>query len=275
MRFSERMGLKPVKQLIQTESMDADLRNSLWNILNLHCWEDTGVFLAGSTKNIFQELWINFFKWPLNTLSTVWDSAYGTITNLYFSFEWWKVYEFVEFIAQNHDGLPRDFEVICNKILERELSAYRFIDGKISPITATEEIKAIENALTIPDKFKNVKIHLRNALEKFSDRKNPDYRNSIKESISAVEAIAILITKNPKTSLEKALSSIESKIGLHGALKSAFSKLYGYTSDAEGIRHALTEEPNLSSDDAKFMLVSCSAFANYLIEKIESAGIKV
>ncbi len=68
---------------------------------------------------------------------------------------------------------------------------------------------------------------------------------------------------------------IEKKVELHPALKKAFDSLYGYTSDADGIRHALLDEPNLDSEDAKFMLVSCSAFINYLISKSSKAGIKL
>ncbi|MEB7145202.1 hypothetical protein NEM79_21265, partial [Escherichia coli] len=50
---------------------------------------------------------------------------------------------------------------------------------------------------------------------------------------------------------------------------SAFSQLYGYTSDQGGICHALTEEDvNPTLAEAKFMLVTCSAFSNYLLSKI-------
>jgi len=54
---------------------------------------------------------------------------------------------------------------------------------------------------------------------------------------------------------------------LHNALKTGFSAIYGYTSDAEGIRHALLDKSDLKFDDAKFMLVACTAFVNYLIGK--------
>ncbi|WGS63939.1 hypothetical protein [Marinitoga aeolica] len=52
-------------------------------------------------------------------------------------------------------------------------------------------------------------------------------------------------------------------------------KLYGYTSDEKGIRHALLEgeSTNISFDEAKFMLVSCSAYVNYLIEKVSKIGL--
>lgn len=62
---------------------------------------------------------------------------------------------------------------------------------------------------------------------------------------------------------------------MHPALKGAFEKLYGYTSSAKGIRHALLDEPNLGFEDAKFMLVSCSAFVNYLKSKAAKAGINL
>jgi len=35
------------------------------------------------------------------------------------------------------------------------------------------------------------------------------------------------------------------------------------------------DEPTLDIEDATFMLVSCSAFVNYLVVKAQKAGIKV
>jgi hypothetical protein len=78
-----------------------------------------------------------------------------------------------------------------------------------------------------------------------------------------------------RATVEQALKEVEAKVGLHGALKKGFSNLYGYTSSAEGIRHALLEDPKLSFEDAKFMLVSCSTFVNYLVSKASKAGIKI
>lgn len=57
----------------------------------------------------------------------------------------------------------------------------------------------------------------------------------------------------------------EGKVKLHPALKGAFDKLYGYTSSNSGIRHALVDDSiPVCSEDARFMLISCSAFINYL-----------
>ena len=62
---------------------------------------------------------------------------------------------------------------------------------------------------------------------------------------------------------------------IHGALKEAFDHLYGYTSSEEGIRHGSIKESEVDFDIAKFMLVSCSAFVNYLVSRASKAGIKL
>ncbi|MHC4308090.1 MAG: AbiJ-NTD4 domain-containing protein, partial [Planctomycetota bacterium] len=113
-------------------------------------------------------------------------------------------------------------------------------------------------------KYEGVNAHLKRALELLSDKKNPDYRNSIKESISAVESITKIITEKPSSTLGDALKVLEKNGKIHTALKKGFSALYGFTSDEGGVRHAMLEEPDLSSADAKFFLLSCTSFVNYL-----------
>lgn len=124
----------------------------------------------------------------------------------------------------------------------------------------------LEQALNDND-FPAVRAHLRRALELLSNQKSPDYRNSIKESISAVESLAKVMSGKPKATLGDALKLIEKKGKVHPSLKEGFSKLYGYTSDEGGIRHAMLDEPSLSAADAKFFLLACTNFINYLKSK--------
>lgn len=51
-------------------------------------------------------------------------------------------------------------------------------------------------------------------------------------------------------------------------MERAFSNLYVYTSDENGIRHGRIDFTNAPEEDAKYMLLSCSAFVNYLIAKM-------
>ena len=104
----------------------------------------------------------------------------------------------------------------------------------------------------------------------YAKRPIPDYENSIKESISAVEAMCCIITgmTGKQATLGNAIKKLKDcGVHIHSAMESAFSSLYGYTSDENGIRHGGIDFANTPAEDAKYMLISCSAFVNYLIEK--------
>ena len=93
-----------------------------------------------------------------------------------------------------------------------------------------------------------------------SKKPEPDYQNSIKESISAVEGICKLLTKIESGGIKDALRILADKIEIPVALKEGFEKLYGYTSGKDGIRHPILSKRNVGFAEAKYMLVSCSAF---------------
>lgn len=271
MKFSQRLGFSPVKDLVQIESMDDDLINSLWSVFLENMVEKTPLFDLGS---FMKRLWFNFFKYPLDTLS-LWDDGSASpdyvkkVLRKYFydpKTEWYERYDFIEFCAKTSS---KNFIDIINAVLEREQSAYRFVNKQLVQITSSLEIKEIEEAILKSNKYSSVNTHLNTAIHLLSDRKKPDYRNSIKESISAIESICKIFTQNEKATLGEALNKLEKSYDLHPALKKSFSSLYGYTSDDAGIRHALTENNRIIDyHEAKFILVTCSAFANFLISKM-------
>lgn len=278
--FSERFGLKPIRTSLQDSDMDANLRNGLWNVFYDQCWRSQFVSIGRRIPTdalgaFIETLWSLHFHLPIDTIPGKLELCHRKIKEQFFGATWNEVYDFIEFAAKNFPArrVGEKLAVSCNKVLERELSAFRFVGTQLTRITAKEETEAIEEALAIPRDA--VKIHVATALSHLSNRKTPDYRNSIKESISAVEAILRIWPDVGKADFDKAIEKIASQIGLHGALKESFKKMYAYTSDAEGIRHALLDEPTLDFDDAKFMLVSCSAFVNYLTAKAAKRGINL
>ena len=269
MTFSQRMGITPVRTALQVDSMDDALRNSLWNILYEKVWDpfQRSFSLA---RTIVRNLWADHLKRAVDAIP---DDKYEAISEIrahFFGLPWNGVYDFIDWIAQdrNINHLIARFPEECNAILAREHSGYRFIERRLVRITSEEEITAIESALGNSDKYKPVSDHLKRALELLASRTVPDCPNSIKESISAVEAMCQIITGSPGATLGQAVKKLEDTgVRLHPAYRDALSKMYGYTSDADGISHALLDESTLDADDARFMLVSCSAFTNYLKAK--------
>lgn len=278
MTFSQRIGKTPIKKFVQKDEIDDNLRNSLWNAITLAYWRrfnNTDCYnsyypeIEGSNlKSLIFGIWLNFLKEPIDEIPKYFSEVLEQLRNFFYDAEWYEVYDFIEFIAKNGpDDWQEDFISGSNFILERENSAYRFVSGQLLEITSEVEIEAVEFAIEQSSPYFGTRQHLQTALTLLSDREKPDYRNSIKESISAVESLTKAITGNDKATLGAALKMLEAE--LHPALTKAFSSLYGYTSDTGGIRHALLDEDTVTKADAKFMLVSCSAFVGYLIEKVE------
>lgn len=281
MRFSERYGYKPVREIIQKESIDQELKNALWSIYDRLIFANfrnsnrfnSSSILGSNLEGLFLNIYMNLFHKPTDEIPQLFRSGIQRLKEYFMTCEWYEVYDFIEITLENYPNIPcksEFFSKSINNILEKHLSAYRLSNGNILEITSEQEIQSIEQALENTTPYSGVQLHLNQALKLMSDRQNPDYRNSIKESISAVESICKTITGESSGSLGQVLKLLETQCGLHPALKSSLSSLYGYTSDADGIRHAMMEESNLTFMDAKFMLVSCTNFINYLVNKTKT-----
>lgn len=288
MRFSDRIGVTQPALGLHLDSMTTELRVSLWNLfVDLYDGRDEAYWskIAAYVAKYFR-------KYPVDDLPyRAWELR-DWLKEYFFSLSWYDAFNFLEFIVKNH-GVATEkrsnggydvyrhpmsvdkLEVAVNRILERENSAYRFIAHVLSPISEQVEFEEVQKAATElrGAGLDGARKHINTALDLFSKRPNPDYRNSIKEAISAIESIAKQVGAQKSDGLTPALRALGEKAGLHGALRSAFERLYGYTSDESGIRHAILEESTVGFEEAKYMIVACSAFANYLAAKAEKAGL--
>lgn len=180
---------------------------------------------------------------------------------------WFLIYDFIEkYLSLKETEKASEISKCFNNILEEEGSVYRILDNRVVPITNEYELHEIEDAQQTP--YEAVNTCIKKATERFSDRKKPDYENCIKESISAVESMCCIICNDDKATLGKAIKQLKNNgVHIHPSLEAAFSSLYGYTSDENGIRHGGIDFTGACQEDAKYMLITCSAFINYLIEK--------
>lgn len=288
-RFSERVGAVSPSTTLQVESMNDELRNSLWNLFfDLYNESDSGYW-----RRIATHIARDFRKVPVDDLPLHDWELCGWVKKYFFSLPWHGAYDLTEFLVHNHQQMTtirhgydvvsthrinsERFTYAVNHILERELSGFRFIQGALAPITTKEEVDEINAAAEAAAKFglAGAREHIRASVDLLGKKPKPDFRNAIKEAISAVESVAKSISKADSGGLEGALKELCAKTEIHGALQAGLLKLYGYTSDEKGIRHALLDQPNVGFAEAKYMIVSCSAFVHYLIQKAEGAGLLV
>ena len=272
--FSERYGYVTPRTAVIREDMPTDVINAVCS-----CFNDLKSRYNDYMHYNYSYLERNIWRYFLNQKSGEFPVFEPDIPVNYIASDqpWYKKLDLIEFVIKymihestEHNN-PRGLELCqwfadtLNKEFERLHYGYRIVGNKVAPITSETEIEAVEKALA--ESKDNIKVHLSEALKLFSDKEHPDYRNSIKESISAVEALCRELTG--ESTLGKALNQLESQgITIQSQLKEAFKKLYAYTNQPDtGIRHSLMDDDatyHPSYNEAYFMLVSCSAFINYL-----------
>lgn len=271
--FSERKGIKKFSEVVQTNSLDNRTRNKLYNQVYELLTDEDNNLKANIVKYIYIEIFsLSIDEIPMDEYGFFgdWEEILGVIKDIFTKNKYNEVFDFIEGIisginyCQYYHYKKECFIENINSVFLEENVNYRIIGDNITDIIDEEQMKSIQD--TIDNPYKEVSRHYVKAIEQLYSVK--DFDNSIKESISSVEAMCQIITKKNNTTLGEALKLLKDKI--HPAMKSAFEKLYGYTSDANGIRHANgLGEGNSTFEEAKYMLISCSSFVNYLKENFE------
>lgn len=271
--FSEKYGYKTEKA-IQNECISDELRRRIWNLFSQQEIKAGGLASkrlsqALNGEQTIEEKIVDRMGFLIDTGSKDATVESQLKNNILKFFNWFEIYDFIDIHISFLTDDERDTRIKqYNELLEQEKAGYRIVVGEVAPITNKSEIESIEQATKTP--YVSVNQHIKKALVFYADIKNPDYENSVKESISAVEAMCCIITgmSGANATLGKALKKLkENGVHIHSAMENAFSALYGYSSDENGIRHGGIDFTNVPSEDAKYMLISCSAFVNYLIEK--------
>jgi len=272
--FSERYNFQ-ARKIKKMDEIDENFKNRIWNLFRELLYE-----LLYDNKKLLENVYDKFLKGKIEELWFVIsgsgiDGVVSHIMEKLFNQKWYRIYDFLEFLMEELEEMGeltlRDWVAKkANKIFEEENIECRVINYFVVPMMEKEEIEEIEQALRIKDKYEDVKTHIKKAIEYYTKRPNPDYKNSIKESISAVETLAKIVTDNPSSSL----SDLAKDLPIHPAFREGLKKIYSWTSDEGGIRHGEKgkEYPYLESgeDEARFMLVLASAFVNYIISKHEN-----
>lgn len=279
-RFSERAGLIEPRNQIQLGSMDDRLRSRLWSLI-------VKVFInhlnhETNGNQFTQTIWYTwkdeFLGEPIDDLRLFSKDNASNMKAVFFAKDWGFCYDCVQFFADfavvSDSGEPSSqlrvhgefFVNAANEILEAEKAGYRLVAGELTDITSKHELAEIEAAIEETPKFAGAEQHLRTALRMYSDRENPDYRNAIKEAVSAIEAGYSALNDAKSANIAKAQILAKSKgHQMHPALEKGISSIYGWTSDEEGVRHALLEgDANVGPEEARLMLVLCSGFLNFL-----------
>ena len=272
--FGQRHGYSTIPERLKLKNVSTDARTSIWNVLCRYVpirsdidrisfsqkpssWFD---ILLDVHENLYSERIDSF------SLREMWQRMEQIVSQR----PHWQVFDLIQEILR-HPSCPDDFKRAMAECFGKGQLAYSISFSNvptIMPMTNEQTSGAIMDAL---DEMNRSGLsggirHLENA----SDRINKgDHAGAVRESIHAVESVARTLDPKSSNALAPALKALEERRRLHPALKEAMNKLYGYTSDEQGIRHALLEkgEAEVGSEEAVFMFGACAVFCGYLASK--------
>lgn len=268
--FSQRNGLSPIPSQLKVGQVSSELRRlfeySFSKEIDPYEYYHRPVYrLMDPWKHISSDYHVKFLGKSVTTFNNdshvLRDSIGDHIENGTVG----PLFDLIEFFIRHPD---------CSKKFKAELvdafviakAAYRVIDNQIVTIGTEEQAKAFKAAISDTESVGALAAR-RHLVEAGAALRNASWADSVRESIHAVESMAKRINPEART-LGEALKTIERSGYIHGSLKAAFEKLYGYTNDEDGIRHALSDaESRVDETDALFMLGACASFVSYLIAR--------
>ncbi|MFH0711556.1 MAG: hypothetical protein V1889_00340 [archaeon] len=263
MKFSERYEYSDLSKELQRGFISDSLKVRLWNVFYDEIISKVEYPLSDrNVSNFLENCWDSIFKRGISDFRKIASySLIREVDNEYSGLEWYEIFDLIEKTIKefSQQSLTEKF----NRILKEENSAYRIVNNQVVEIISEEEIREIEKVFDQEDKFNPVQTHLDKALKFLSNRKKPDYENSIKESISSLESLVKIVLSQKGT-----LGELIKKFNIHQSLKDAIGKLYGWTSDDGGIRHGSDGQGyNPNEEEARLILILSSALINYIIAK--------
>ena len=127
--FSHRQGIKPYRKEIQQTSVDNELRNRLWTLLNIFVWDRWNAKYqdaqAREIEHLLDELWFRYFKKPVDERPPMSLDQYGrkrdcydVLKSYFFKCDWNEVYDFIEFIVASISEGPIDIDDLPKAVEE-------------------------------------------------------------------------------------------------------------------------------------------------------------
>jgi hypothetical protein len=231
--FEQAEGAQPIPGQLALKELSEELRARLWAVV-FESLRQSRYSDYGKTRMI--DPWLTvLFKMhvyrhhrPADEFHARYDDHISSTKKIFTRGDYLEVFGWLQWVlrARRDNGLLDRL----HSALEEGGAAYRLLDDDetIVPISSEQELSTLKAALAdlSAKEFGGARAHLTKAAQQLTVGQIAD---SIRESIHAVESVVRVL--EPHGDFSKALARLESKVRIHGALKSGFTSIYGFTSD--------------------------------------------
>lgn len=271
--FSQSIGLKSVPEQLKLGEISDTLRRRLHYAIIKDFEDDlqTGsmyAYLGARWKALARDICVLHFDVSAERFRGDPETIRTMILRNLEHMPYNDVFDFVQFIIRHANCAIQTRREVAQAFVDCR-AAYRVVDARTIVAVGTKEqadafVAALDNTQSAT--ASGARQHLVDAGVAL---RSGDWPGCVRESIHAVESVAVRLAPGA-TTLGAALRVIDQNGHLHGSLRAAFDKLYGYSSDEDGVRHALVfdeAEAKVDEADALFMLGACASFVSYLLAR--------
>jgi hypothetical protein len=203
--------------------------------------------------------------------------------------EWDKVFDFCErlygYLARDVGRYWNDdFQVHTPKtevqsiiadelqrLFAEEMLAFEFAEGHVRRRGRKHTVDvATRSQVVLGDiRLGSARKHYEKALQFFRNPSKPDYENTVKEAVCAVEAAGKALFPEAKAStlgdLAKWFAST-ADVSIPKALITTITGIYGYRSGGDGVGHGGTSGGMATAEVAEYVLAVCASQIIYLVD---------
>ena len=157
-----------------------------------------------------------------------------------------------------------------------EFFAYEFIKGSVIRKGRKHTVETTDQAQYVmsDNRLQNARIHYSKALGFFRDRKQPDYANTVKEAVCAVESAGKDLFPQAKAStlgdLINWLKNKNNNIAIPPALINTFSSIYALRNSGKEVAHGSASGGEITAAIAEYILSLSASTIIYLVDLANS-----
>lgn len=280
--FSDRNMLRPIPKEMQLEDFSKETRTALFIALK-NIIDDEIRARDLSESKIAKIIVENMFNEQYDEYSDYLNNVFEDISKIFQTEPYHVLLTVIEYLCNlfyesresflkrhnyDHSVMPYyiDIREKMNEALENEYVGYRFLNKKIAPITNENEIEEIKNATQTP--YERVNESISKSIQYISETGNKDFKNAIKESITALEELMNIILNTSGLVLGNAIEQYSQKYEINNDLRESIKSMYRYASNVNGIRHGNNKDNDeVTFEEAKLVLLFCSSTINYFCSK--------
>ena len=158
-----------------------------------------------------------------------------------------------------------------NNLLSEENLGYRFVDGVFEKPGRLQTQRNLNKAMTVlgDNRLANARRHFNKAHKFFSNRERPDFENTVKEAVCALEsATEALSGVKVSQDFAKEVSKLSGTQpgSIPPPIAQAMTKIYAYRGAGQGVAHGTNEGPTVTRLEAELVLSTVAAFITYLFD---------